>query len=341
VTVNMGAITPSLAAAELFGAERGAYTGAVLRQAGYFEKAEGGTLFLDEIGEALPDVQVMLLRALETGEIQSVGARAPRTVSVRMVTATDANLEARIAEGAFREPLLHRMAGYEIILPPLRDRRDDIGRLLIHFAREELERLGDARRLESPGPEGKPWLPASLVARLARHDWPGNVRQLRNLVQQLVVGSQGAPRLGEGPTLERLLRQPLPVRQERVKGALASTAEPRSADGIDAHGPSRSSRQSGGSGWRRPSDVSEGELLAALRRSRWDLKAAALGLRVSRTSLYAMVESCPRVRRAGDLAPEEIADCFRLCGGDVERMVDRLEVSKRALLRRIRELRLG
>jgi len=264
-------------------------------------------------------VQAMLFRAIEMGEIQAVGARAPRRVSVRLVTATDANLEAKIAGGAFKAPLLHRMAGYEIFLPPLRDRRDDIGRLLVHFVREELTRLEETRRLESPGLDGKPWLPASLVARLVRYDWPGNVRQLRNVIQQLVVGSRDAPRLSEGPALERLLRQ----------GVAASAEESRSVE------------KSVGSSRRRPSDVSQEELLSALRRSRWDLKAAALLLQVSRTSLYALVESCPQVRRAGDLEPQEIADCFRVCGGDIERMVDRLEVSKRALARRIRELRLG
>ena len=119
LAVNMGAIPPALAAAELFGAARGAFTGADQRRTGYFSQAHGGTLFLDEIGETPPEVQVLLLRALETGEIQPVGAEAPRRVDVRVLAATDADLEAAIAAGRFRAPLLHRLNGYEIRLPAL------------------------------------------------------------------------------------------------------------------------------------------------------------------------------------------------------------------------------
>ncbi|HEX8106561.1 MAG TPA: sigma-54 factor interaction domain-containing protein, partial [Kofleriaceae bacterium] len=125
VCVNMAALPPALAAAELFGAARGAYTGGH-GQDGYFRRAGGGTLFLDEIGAAPAEIQVMLLRALETSEIYPLGAQRPERVDVRIIAATDARLEALIASGAFGAPLLHRLAGYEIHLPPLRERRDDI-----------------------------------------------------------------------------------------------------------------------------------------------------------------------------------------------------------------------
>ncbi|XXY50308.1 sigma 54-interacting transcriptional regulator [Sorangium sp. So ce269] len=339
VAVNMAAIPPSLAAAELFGAERGSYTGAVRSRPGYFGLAEGGTLFLDEIGEAPPDVQAMLLRALETGEIQAVGAQQPKKTRIRLITATDADLEARVAEGAFRAPLLHRLAGYEITLPPLRGRRDDIGRLILHFLREELATSGEAHRLESPAPDGAPWLPASLVARLARHDWPGNVRQLRNVTRQLVVGSRGAARLEETPALEHLLQRAAPEQRSRGDGeraAEARWARPESAAAAPA-----SSGSAKGAGWRKPSDVREDELIEALRQSRWDFKAAAEQLGVSRTSLYALVESCPQVRQASHLPPDEVARCYEECDGHIDAMVERLKVSKRALQRRIRELRLA
>lgn len=344
VAVNMAAIPPALAAVELFGAERGAYTGAEHSRAGYFGMAQGGTLFLDEVGDTPPDIQGMLLRVLETDEVQRVGARQPVRASVRLITATDADLEARIAEGAFRAPLLHRLSGYEITLPPLRDRRDDLGRLLVHFLRQELELVGEAHRLDSPPPDASPWLPASLVARLSRHDWPGNVRQLRNVVRHLVVGSRGAASLDAGPTIERLLR-PAMLRPrsrtdtgERAPEAPGALAEIELPEGADNEGKPAISLP--GRVRRKPSEVREDELISALRRSRWDFKAAAALLGVSRTSLYALVENCPRARRAGALDLEEIARCHRECGGDVERMVDRLEVSKRALLRRLRELRL-
>ena len=165
IAVNLGAIPPTLVASELFGAARGAYTGSVQQQEGYFRRAHGGTLLLDEIGEATPEVQVMLLRTLETGEVHPVGTQSPQRVDVRVLAATDADLEARAAAGEFRAPLLHRLAGYEIWLPPLRERRDDVGRLLIHFLRRELAPLGEAsawipappahpsgcRRASSPG----------------------------------------------------------------------------------------------------------------------------------------------------------------------------------------------
>lgn len=350
IAVNMAAIPPSLAAAEIFGAERGAYTGAVRSQPGYFGLAQEGTLFLDEIGEAPLDVQVMLLRALETGEIQAVGAQQPRRARVRVIAATDADLEAKIADGSFRAPLLHRLAGYEIALPSLRERRDDIGRLTLHILRAELAQLGDPRALDRSGPidplNDRPWLPASLMARLVRYDWPGNVRQLRNVIRQLVVGSRGAACLEGGPALERLLgRATLDDRrgEDRRRGRAggATAAEPQRPESADEEDHSSDPGRSDGPGWRKPSEVPEEELIDALRRSRWDLKATAGLLRVSRTSLYALMENCHRVRRAGDLRPEEIARCYRECDGDIEEMVNRLEVSKRALLRRIRELRIG
>ncbi|HEY4574547.1 MAG TPA: sigma-54 factor interaction domain-containing protein, partial [Thermoanaerobaculia bacterium] len=140
LALNLGAVPPALAAAELFGAARGAFTGADRRRAGHFERADSGTLFLDEVGEASPEVQVLLLRALESGEIQPVGSEAPLRVDVRVVAATDADLETAAAQGRFRAPLLHRLRGFEIRLPPLRQRRDDVGRLLLAFLRQELGR---------------------------------------------------------------------------------------------------------------------------------------------------------------------------------------------------------
>ena len=120
VSVNLAAVPASLAASELFGAAKGAFTGSVRQQAGYFQRADGGTLFLDEVGEAPQEVQVALLRVLESGEIQRVGSQAPRAVDVRLVAATDLDLDRAGDDGDFRAPLLHRLAGYEIFLPPLR-----------------------------------------------------------------------------------------------------------------------------------------------------------------------------------------------------------------------------
>ncbi|HKV11558.1 MAG TPA: sigma 54-interacting transcriptional regulator [Thermoanaerobaculia bacterium] len=323
--VNLGAIPPTLVASELFGAVKGSFTGSVQSQEGWFRRAHGGTLFLDEVGEAPAEVQVMLLRALETGEVHPVGSQAPVRVSVRVVAATDADLEERVRKEQFRAPLLHRLAGYEIWLPPLRERRDDVGRLLIHFLGQELEAIGEPYRL-APTPDlptSDLWLPPNLAARLARYDWPGNVRQLRNVARQLVIGSRGLPHLEIGPAVERLLREP---------GAVLSSGDVSSARPVPAAPPpSRPER-------RKPSEVTEEELMAALRTCRWDLQATADELRISRTSLYALIEANPHIRKAGDLRTDEIVICHRECGGDLDAMVDRLEVSKKALGRRLREM---
>ena len=340
VAVNLGAIPPSLASAELFGAERGAFTGADRRRPGYFNLADKGTLFLDEVGEAPAEIQAGLLRALEAGEIQSVGASHPHRVDVRIIAATDADLEAKIAQGTFRAPLLHRLASYEIVLPPLRARRDDIGRLLVHFLREELARIGDPQRLDAPAQGAKPWLPPSLMVRLAMYDWPGNVRQLRNVVRQLVVGSRGAASLEPGPALDRLFSSEATPSSPRGESP-AEDARVTEPPAESAAGPRGSKRERTGEPRRKPSMVPEEELIAALRACRWDFTAAAEKLRISRTSLYALVESSPRIRKVAELSPEEIRRCHAECGGDVDAMGARLEVSKHALQRRMRELGIG
>jgi two-component system nitrogen regulation response regulator GlnG len=355
VSVNLGAIPKELAASELFGATKGSFTGAMKDREGFFLAAHGGTLFLDEVGEAPPEVQVMLLRVLETGEIYPVGERHPVTVDVRLVAATDAHLEQQIQEGRFKAPLLHRLAGYEIRVPPLNERREDIGLLFHHFAREELEAMGEAWRLKPEDASTEPWLPAPLAARLVRYGWPGNIRQLRNLTRQLIIGSRGQPRLRLDPRLEKELTAslmarpgrpapvpevkqlldpnptPQPRSEPRPRPAPASNPAPSPKSVPDSKGPSR----------RKASDVTEPELLAALRESEWDYKAAADRLGIPRSSIYDLIDKNPNIRTAGDLSAEEISRCYQECGGNLDAMAQRLQVSKRALGRRINELGLG
>ena len=226
VAVNMGALPPALAAAELFGAVQGAFTGADRNRKGHFAKAQNGTFFLDEIGETPPEVQAMLLRALETSEIQPVGSDKTQKVDVRIVAATDAQLERSIEEGRFRAPLLHRLGGYEIRLPPLRDRREDIGRLLAHFLGMEFDALGQGRSLEG---QGNPLLSAGVVARLTRYTWPGNVRQLRNVVRQLVFANQGAQHLKITPQIEALLSDDIQETEIGARVAISTPEEPPKA----------------------------------------------------------------------------------------------------------------
>jgi two-component system nitrogen regulation response regulator GlnG len=319
VSVNLGAIPRELAAAELFGATKGAFTGATRDREGLFRAAHGGTLFLDEVGEAPPEVQVMLLRVLETGELYPVGADKPVATQVRLIAATDANLEDHIREGRFKAPLLHRLAGYEVRLPPLRERREDIGLLFYHFAHEELAAIGEAHRLAPADPYARPWLPAPLAALLVRHAWPGNIRQLRNLTRQLVIESRGLPQLRLDP---RLAEEP------------GAVARPRRSEPI----PVPVLSEPGSVPRRKPSEVTEPELVEALRACAWDLKAAADRLRIPRPSIYDLIDKSPNIRTAGDLAADEITRCFHDCAGDLDAMVARLQVSKRALSRRIKEL---
>jgi two-component system nitrogen regulation response regulator GlnG len=317
VSVNLGAIPRELAAAELFGAQKGAYTGATRDREGFFGAASGGTLFLDEVGEAPPEVQVMLLRVLETGEMFPVGGQAPVSTDVRLLAATDADLEAHIREGRFKAPLLHRLAGYEIRLPALRERREDIGLLFAHFAQHELAAIGEAHRLSPEDPYADPWLPAAIAARLLAFSWPGNIRQLRNLIRQLVIGSRGQAQL----TLDPQLAEELGPAATRVSGvpAAPSTQAPR----------------------RKAADVTDAELLEALRACEWDIKPTADRLGIARSSIYDRIARCPGVRTAGDVSVEDLIRSFEACGGDVTKMVAELQVSRQALKRRLKEMGLG
>jgi DNA-binding NtrC family response regulator len=174
VPMNVGTLPRELAEAELFGHERGAYTGAHASREGAFVEANGGTLFLDEIGELPHDVQVKLLRVLEDGMVRPVGGK-PRKVDVRIVSATWAPLERRVGEGTFRHDLWQRLAVFVIDVPPLRERRTDIVALAEKTLADVREEVG-ARALT----------PAA-IARLAAHTWPGNVRELRNVVYRAAL----------------------------------------------------------------------------------------------------------------------------------------------------------
>ena len=176
VAINMAAIPRELIESELFGHERGAFTGATERAAGKFEQAQGGTLFLDEIGDMPPEAQTRLLRVLQEGEFTSVGGRAARRADVRIVAATHQNLKVLIAEGRFREDLFYRLNVVPIRLPPLRDRIGDLPDLVRAFLRRA-EAEGLARKTIS----------ADGFEVLKEHHWPGNVRELENLVRRLSV----------------------------------------------------------------------------------------------------------------------------------------------------------
>ncbi len=181
VPVNCGAIAESLLESELFGHVRGSFTGAVSDTKGLFEQASGGTVFLDEIGETSPALQVKLLRVLEEGEFRAVGASRPTRVDVRIVAATNVELEKEVSDQRFRQDLFYRLSVIVIRVPPLRDRRADIPLLVGQFLLNACSRAG--RHVE--------FTPAAVDA-LAAYTWPGNVRELENTVERLVLFSRGS-----------------------------------------------------------------------------------------------------------------------------------------------------
>ncbi len=183
--VNCGAIPPELVDSELFGHERGSFTGATALRKGWFERADRGTLFLDECGELPPAAQVRLLRILQDGTFERVGGERQIHVDVRVVAATHRNLQGMVAEGTFREDLWYRLAVFPIHLPPLRDRPEDIPALAAHFALCAAKRFGLPSRTPTPAD----------VNLLATYSWPGNVRELSSVIECAAI-------LGDGMRLD-------------------------------------------------------------------------------------------------------------------------------------------
>ncbi len=199
VTINCAGVPDSLLESELFGHVRGSFTGAYRDKPGLLETANGGTVFLDEIGEMSLRMQALLLRFLETGEIQRVGeSREPVRVNVRVICATNRELHARVASGEFREDLYYRLNVVYLRVPSLRERADDLPELIDHFTQEFAER----HRLP------RPVMDAEVQARLIEYEWPGNVRELRNVIERMVVRSHGGiVGVSELPTDVRLTPQ--------------------------------------------------------------------------------------------------------------------------------------
>ncbi len=315
VAINAATFSPSTAAAELFGHVRGAFTGATRDSRGLWATADHGTLFLDEIGAAPSELQAMLLRVLETGEVRPVGSNAARRYNVRLVAATDANLEEAIERQEFRAPLMHRLAAFRVDLPPLRERRSDIPRLLVHFLREELEAAGRGETLRMGSPYDDPWLGPDVVLALLDYAWPGNVRELRNVARRI---ASGTGRRAEVPWI--LLTE-----------TSASGLNPPPPD-TDAGPKPRKTKQ-----YRDPSEVNEEELRDALKEHDWHVGKAAKALGVSRASAYALIDAATTIRKARDVTDAEIIQASAECGGAVRQMAHLLEVSERGLRLRLRK----
>ena len=217
VRVNCAAIPATLIESELFGREKGAYTGALSRQIGRFELADGSTIFLDEIGDLPPDVQVKLLRVLEEKQIERLGSSKATKVDTRIIAATHRDLEKRIEADTFREDLYYRLNVFPIRVPPLRERTEDIPMLVWRFVEDFSKAFG--KRVES--------ITKDNIEMLQRYAWPGNVRELRNVVERAVIVANG-PRLtialpqGSAAAARRSVRL-ADVEKEHIKGVLDST----------------------------------------------------------------------------------------------------------------------
>ena len=253
ITVNCAAIPRDLVESEMFGHERGAFTGATERRIGRFELANGGTLFLDEIGDLSLEAQAKLLRTLETGELQRIGAEKTTRVNVRLISATNRNLEQGVANGSFREDLYFRINVFPIALPPLRERLEDLPLLVDHFARKIRPR--------------QPYrFTPDAMARMATHRWPGNIRELANLVERLTI-------LGRDPVDEDDVHHMLPVRRQVSLSTEDGGATLPLTDALD--------------------DYERGLIAAALQRAGGNMAEAARALQTDRANLYR------RMRRLG------------------------------------------
>jgi two-component system, NtrC family, nitrogen regulation response regulator NtrX len=250
VTLNCAAVPAELIESELFGHEKGAFTGAATKHAGKFEQADGGTLFLDEIGDMPLAMQAKLLRVLEEGEVERVGGDKPIRVNVRVLVATHRNLEELVKQGGFRRDLFHRVYVFPLALPPLRERPEDFPGLVGHFARQVAAQNG--------------WKEKSFaddaIAELRRYSWPGNVREIRNVVERLVLLA------GEGPVSGADVRMILPSTGGGAAGAVSGESSGTLADRTQA--------------------FEREVLLAEIRRHNFHMTNVARALGLERSHLY-------------------------------------------------------
>jgi DNA-binding NtrC family response regulator len=267
VAINCAAIPEALLESELFGHERGAFTGATQRRVGKFSEANDGTLFLDEVGELSPALQAKLLRVLQTKEIQPIGGQ-PVHVNVRIISATNQDLQARVQSGQFRLDLYYRLAVFPLQMPPLRARREDVPLLVNHFLRKFAEAEG----------KGALAIPPEVMERLAAYDWPGNVRELENMVYRAVV-------LAEQKTL-RL--EDFPVLTLHPSPLAASTADPPRTPARTV--PVAAHPVPDGGSVLSLEEAEQRAIAQALRECRGNMSQAAIRLKIGRATLYRKVK---------------------------------------------------
>jgi two-component system response regulator AtoC len=274
VRVNCAALAPGVLESELFGHEKGAFTGAIARRAGRFELADGGTLFLDEVGDLPMEVQIKLLRTLQERELERVGGQETIKVDVRVVSATNRDLEQMIKDGKFREDLYYRLNVFPITLPPLRDRAGDLPRLVEHFIAKFTRTAGKPIRGIAP----------EAIALMQQYSWPGNVRELENVVERAIIVARG-PEIAPGD-LDFGRRGNAPLVQASQRGDTAAALHTPTGGFAPV-----TALPAGGSGPQKPLaarllDEEKREIIAAIDRCGGNIAGAARELGVNRSTLY-------------------------------------------------------
>lgn len=303
VAVNMATLNETLAAADLFGAVKGAYTGAHTARQGLFAEADGATLFLDEIGNTPAAVQPMMLRVLEGGVYRPLGAAQDRHSNARLIAATDQQL----GSAQFNQALLRRLESFVVHMPPLRERREDIGVLIVHvLALESQEGRAAA-------------LPFGFVSAVANSDWPGNIRQLAHVLKRAWLSVLAGEAPVFAPVSPQLSSQlSLQTSQHDVRRA-AVDAAPR----------------------RKPAELTEQDILQAMERHGWTIQGAAQSLGISRPTMYKLLEVHSGIRRAELIPRDEISAALGASAGNVQRCASLLKTPSEALRRHLHVLGLA
>jgi two-component system nitrogen regulation response regulator GlnG len=310
IAINMATLTDGTAASQLFGHQKGAFTGAETRHAGLFEMAQGGSLFLDEVADATPNVQAMLLRVLESSSVLPLGGAKERPIDVRVLAATELDVFAETQRGSFRSSLAQRLAGVLLRVPPLRERREDIPILLLHF----LSVLDASRAdywLSGSMRDKEPRLSTDFMFGLTAQSFPGNVRELRNIAQYILSNGRAPEQLGSGPcrptSAESAGESPLPAAEKCTVRC----------------------------------PLSEDELRRALVESKWSPARAARRLGVPNSTLHYWMRHRGLARRASEIPDDELHALTERMGGDVDAMSRILAVSARGLRLRLRRIQNG
>ena len=319
VAVNMAAIPTTTAISQLFGHAKGSFSGADREHKGYFGQAQNGTLFLDEIGETSIETQAALLRVLETKMVQSVGADKDSPVDVRVISATDIDLDEAVKKGTLREPLVHRLRAFEIEIPPLKDRPEDIGQLFLTFVREELENLGEWDVWQQKNDFSEHWIEPRFICKLLAYDFSGNIRELKNIARRIVISSRGESKLVTAE-IDDMITPKSVSRSSLETLNLRAQTPPES--------PSRP-----------PSQIDTSILISTLSKYEWRAKDAAKALGISRSSLYNLIEQTPEIPKAKDISLAQISEAQSRFDDDLGKMAQHFRVSKRALQLRIKELK--